>query len=52
MAKGSYDCAIKILTLCNEYCKDNKVYIKYINNFNYKGKEEAIDNGSNSLLSL
>lgn len=52
LAKGSFNCAIKILTLCNEYCKDNKAYLNYINNFNYKGKEEAIINGSNSLLSL
>lgn len=52
LAKISYEAAIKILTICNEICPNSPAYIHYLNSFNYSGKKEEIDNGSNSFLSL
>lgn len=53
LAKESYESVIKILTLCNEYCADKPAYKRYINNFNYIGKKEAVENGNTiPLLSM
>ena len=45
LAKESYKSAIKILTICNELCPNSISYKSYLNEFNYKGKEEAVKNG-------
>ena len=45
LAKESYYSALKILSICNDICPDSKAYRAYLNEFNYTGKEEAINNG-------
>ena len=37
-----YNMAIQILTICNELCPESRTYRKYINSFNYAGKEGVL----------
>lgn len=37
--KVFYQAALKLLYVCNQMCGDSKLYIDYLNNFDYEGKE-------------
>jgi hypothetical protein len=45
LAKLSYKSAIKILAVCNDICPTSEAYRIYLNNYDYPGKKEALQNG-------
>ena len=52
MAKASYFSVVALLQNANDICPDSLAYKQYLNQFNYKGKEEYLNGISNTLLPL